>query len=212
MIRNLVCDIVEEANPIGESRQLNLQAVTCRSLIEDVVRMMQPLADASRIRLIADAETMESLRLDPQQMLRVFFNLVGNAIQFSPAGSVVTIAARAAAGGVTLSVADNGRGIAEEDLEHLFDRHWRGKAHPDVKGTGLGLPIAKRIVEAHGGVIGVTSARGAGTTLAFTLPTGTGQVPAAGETAPPAHLSLATRRSVLADHQNVLAGGRIPGP
>jgi signal transduction histidine kinase len=111
----------------------------------------------------------------------VLTNLIGNAIKFTPPRGRITVTACRDRDGVRLAVADTGPGIAAEDLPKVFNRFWRG-GRAATPGAGLGLAIAKRIVEAHGGRIGVESAPGAGSTFYFTLPAGPGSA-AAGDRA-----------------------------
>jgi signal transduction histidine kinase len=96
-------------------------------------------------------------------------NLVGNAIKFSPEGSKIVVAARRDGNEVTISVLDTGRGISADHLPRVFDRYWQS-SRTDRQGAGLGLAIAKGIVEAHGGRIWVESKPGTGTTASFSLP------------------------------------------
>jgi two-component system, chemotaxis family, sensor kinase Cph1 len=102
---------------------------------------------------------------------QVLSNLVGNAIKFTPPGGSITVRAELAADGeVCLAVADTGPGIPNEQLPHIFGRFWQGK-RTDRRGVGLGLAIAKAIVEAHRGRIWVESQVGSGTSFYFTVPT-----------------------------------------
>ena len=94
---------------------------------------------------------------------------MSNAFKVSTSGGSITLRARAHEREVLFVVSDTGPGIAEEDLLHLFERHWRSR-EPGYKGTGLGLHIAKGIVEAHGGRIWAESTLGQGATFFFTLP------------------------------------------
>jgi signal transduction histidine kinase len=87
-------------------------------------------------------------------------------LKFTPRGGRVTLTARSRADAVELAVADNGSGIEARDLPHVFEQYWRS----DERGTGLGLFIARRVVEAHGGRIWAESRRGVGSTFFFTLP------------------------------------------
>src|SRR5207237_4009576 len=98
---------------------------------------------------------------------------IGNAIKFSPAGGQVTIGAAARDGEVLFWVADGGIGIAAADLPRIFERLWQAEKTGHM-GAGLGLPIVKGIVEAHGGHIWVESAAGKGTTVFFTIPAAPG--------------------------------------
>ena len=96
-------------------------------------------------------------------------NLVDNALKFVPKHGLIQIRARAEGGHVCFAVADDGPGIAAPQQEHLFERYWKGKTE-DRRGAGLGLYIAKGIVDAHGGRIWVESRPGAGSTFCFTIP------------------------------------------
>jgi signal transduction histidine kinase len=105
---------------------------------------------------------------DRVRVLQVFSNLIGNALRFTPEGGRVTVRARREGARVAFHISDTGKGIAPEHLPHLFDRYWQVKRSRE--GAGLGLPIAKGLVEAHGGHIQVESAPGRGSTFSFTLP------------------------------------------
>jgi signal transduction histidine kinase len=99
----------------------------------------------------------------------VFENLLGNALKFTAPGGRVTLGAQAGDNEVLFRVTDTGAGIPPEHLPHLFDRFWQARAG-ERRGAGLGLPIVKGIVEAHGGTIQVESTPGQGTTFLFTIP------------------------------------------
>jgi signal transduction histidine kinase len=103
---------------------------------------------------------------DRDLVMQVLGNLVGNALKFTPPGGRVTLSAHRRSDAVELAVADTGRGIAARDLPHVFEQYWRS----DERGTGLGLFIAHRVVEAHRGRIWAESTPGIGTTFFFTLP------------------------------------------
>jgi signal transduction histidine kinase len=106
---------------------------------------------------------------DRGRVLQVFSNLIGNALRFTPAGGSITLGARREEGLVRFSVVDTGPGIPPEHLPHLFERFWQAK-EGSREGAGLGLPIARGLVEAHGGRIEVASTPGQGSTFSFTLP------------------------------------------
>jgi PAS domain S-box-containing protein len=141
-----------------------------RALAEDAVRSLEPQAEAASVRLTMQVDgDVPRAYCDGGRVLQVLANLVGNALRFTPAGGEVRIAVKPAPLGVCFSVADTGCGIPEEHLAHVFERHWR--ARPVARGsTGLGLYIAKGIVETHGGRIWVHSEVGVGSTFSFTLP------------------------------------------
>ena len=110
------------------------------------------------------------------QLMRVFYNLLDNAIKYTPSGGNVNLSVGQAKtdGFIRVQVKDNGPGIAPEHLSHVFERFYRVETPParsgTVRGSGLGLSIAKSIVESHGGVMGVSSEIDSGTTLWADLP------------------------------------------
>lgn len=114
-------------------------------------------------------EGLPSIHCDRLRVIQVMSNLIGNAVKFVPAGGAIRVRAWAEAGEVRFAIADDGPGIAEADLPHLFDRYWKGRTK-GRHGAGLGLYIAKGIVEPHGGRIWVESRLGVGTTFYFTIP------------------------------------------
>jgi signal transduction histidine kinase len=109
---------------------------------------------------------------DPVRIGQVIDNLISNALKFTPAGGRVDVRAEQSGDVVRIEVADTGMGIPEGEQERLFERFYRTSQAQEraVPGAGLGLAIAKAIVEAHGGEISCTSAAGAGTTFAIELP------------------------------------------
>jgi signal transduction histidine kinase len=110
-----------------------------------------------------------ALRADRLRVSQILSNLIGNALKFTPEQGHVTFSAAPSESQVLFEVADSGPGISPADLEHLFERFWQAR-QDDHRGVGLGLPIAKGLVEAHGGTMSVRSILGAGTTFSFTLP------------------------------------------
>jgi signal transduction histidine kinase len=140
------------------------------TIVGDAVDMLRPLASSSSLHLDAAVpDGLPRVMIDPARVQQVLSNLVGNAIKFTPAGGSITIRAEPAPDGVCLAVTDTGAGIANEQLPHIFGRFWQGK-RTDRRGVGLGLAIAKAIVEAHGGRIWVESQVGTGTSFYFTVP------------------------------------------
>jgi len=140
------------------------------ALLAEALELFSPLAAEHGVRVSIDApDPLPAVRADRSRVLQVLGNLIGNAVKFTPRGGIVVLRAAAGPESVRLSVSDTGRGIAAEHLPHLFDRFWKvreGNRH----GAGLGLAIARGIVEAHGGEITVESTPGAGSTFSFTLP------------------------------------------
>jgi signal transduction histidine kinase len=103
-------------------------------------------------------------------VLQVLSNLVGNAVKFTPEGGTVTLRAERSGPDVLFSVSDTGLGITEEERPHIWERYWQARRGRATGGVGLGLSIAKGLVEAHGGRIWVESGSEGGTTFQFTIP------------------------------------------
>ncbi|MBW8768262.1 MAG: ATP-binding protein, partial [Gemmatimonadetes bacterium] len=111
---------------------------------------------------------------DRQRLLQVFENLIGNAIKFSEPGGRIVVRAKPQDAEVLFSVSDTGCGIEGESLPHVFDRFWQASTRAHHLGAGLGLPVARGLVEAHGGRMWVESEPGRGSTFYFTVPTSEG--------------------------------------
>ena len=123
------------------------------------------------VRLAPDVpESLPRITGDEQRILQVLGNLISNARKFTPPGGSITLGARVVGGMLRFSVADAGPGIAPDHLPHIFDWFWRAANERADRGAGLGLAIAKGIVEAHGGHIAVESTPDAGATFSFTIP------------------------------------------
>lgn len=117
---------------------------------------------------LALGDDLPLLPVDPVRLREVLNNLLANALRYTPAGGTVTLGGQPnPAGGVTLTVADTGAGIAPEALPHIFERFYKT---PDSRGTGLGLAIARNLISAHGGTITVGSKAGQGTTMRVEVP------------------------------------------
>jgi two-component system phosphate regulon sensor histidine kinase PhoR len=149
------------------------EAFDVASFARETVEALEPLAGERRVDLQAPVpEGLPRVSGDRARLQQVLANLVENAIKYSEPGGHVTLSATAGAGGVRISVADDGIGIAPEDVPRVTERFFRvdrSRARSEG-GTGLGLSIAKHIVEAHGGRLEVESRLGEGSTFAFTLP------------------------------------------
>jgi len=138
------------------------------TLLAEAVEMMQPLASERSLRLGPTQPVR--VRCDRQRVLQVLSNLIGNAVKFTPPGATITVESRVRPTEIQISVRDTGIGIPEGELEQIFDRYWQAPGAERKAGVGLGLAIARAIVEAHGGHIWATSEVGVGSTFSFTLP------------------------------------------
>jgi signal transduction histidine kinase len=149
---------------------VSLAPCAVQELLCETQAMFDPLATSKQIRLERGrVEPGLAVRADGERVLQVLSNLVGNALKFTPQGGQVTLSAYRDGAMVRFAVLDTGPGIPRESLSHIFDRFWK-REMPGKKGTGLGLFIAKGIVEAHGGRMWVESNLGHGAKFYFTLP------------------------------------------
>ena len=170
-MNRLIQDLLDVKRIEGGGIAVEPRPVPASSLLAEAAEMLRPLAAASAIELqVEDCGVLPSVSADPHRIQQVLSNLIGNAIKFTPSGGRITLRARPSSGGVRLAVADTGPGIPAEQLPHIFGQFWQG-ARTDRRGIGLGLAIAKGIVEAHGGRIWVESRMGKGSTFYFSLPT-----------------------------------------
>jgi signal transduction histidine kinase len=158
---------------LAEAGELPLtrQATAPRALLERVEAAFSPRAMQAHIALrITCDEQLPALDVDPERMVQVLENLVSNAIRHTDKDGMIVLSARSAGTDILLAVQDSGRGIAPEALPHVFDRFYRGEAGRAAESgeSGLGLAIAKSIVEAHGGGI-TASSPGVGQGATFTI-------------------------------------------
>lgn len=154
--------------------QIQQQEVPLRALVRQVVSGLQPQIRKAEVVLQQEiAHGLPTLYIDPQRIIQVLNNLIVNAIKFTPPGKTITIKAnRYDADFVLISVIDTGYGIPPEDQPHVFERFYQSNHHQQSKmgGYGLGLSIARLIVEQHSGTIGLESVVNEGTTFSFTMP------------------------------------------
>jgi signal transduction histidine kinase len=166
----LIEDLLDVARMDGGVLALSPAETDADALLADAAEMLRPLAAAHGLAFRWEpAGDAPPLHADGARLVQVVSNLVGNAVKFTPAGGTVTLACRAEGDGIRVSVADTGPGIPPEQVPHVFGAFWQAR-NADRRGLGLGLVIARGIVEAHGGRIWVESEPGRGTTFVFTLP------------------------------------------
>ena len=169
-MNRLIQDLLDVA--LMEAGQLTIERarLSAGGLIVEAVDMQRPLASSSSLELRVEVDPdVPEVWGDRDRLLQVFENLIGNAIKFTKAGGRITAGAASRDDEVVFWVADTGCGIASENLPRVFDRFWQA-TRAGRQGAGLGLPITKGIVEAHGGRIWVESTAGSGSTFFFTIP------------------------------------------
>ncbi|HTQ46089.1 MAG TPA: ATP-binding protein [Polyangiaceae bacterium] len=168
----LVSDLLDLATI--EAGRFHVKPTPCRAraVVDDAVALSRPLAEERGVR-VDRAEVQDvPLLADRERLLQVLENLICNAIKFAAEGGTVRVSAARNDGFTRFEVHDEGPGIPPEQLAHLFDRYWRAPSARRTVGSGLGLFIAKGLVEAHGGQIWAESAMGRGSTFCFTVPSG----------------------------------------
>jgi signal transduction histidine kinase len=160
---------------------VNREPIPAAELVTEAVEMQRPLATSADLEIQLEIERdVPEIWIDRQRLFQVFENLIGNAIKFTQAGGRITVGASSADREVLFWVKDTGCGIDAENMPHVFDRFWQAASRARRLGAGLGLPITKGIVEAHGGRIWVESTPGRGSAFFFSIPRGLPQ----GERAP----------------------------
>jgi signal transduction histidine kinase len=164
--------ILNYARIENQGVQLHMQAKDINQLIEEVVRKHEFLAKVKHISLSSELEPLFSISVDPDLIKQVFSNLLENAIKYSSEGGAVAVRSREADGFVTVEFIDNGPGIPQDEQANVFMKFFRSKnvKSSPVKGSGLGLYLARYFVELHNGTIFVTSTPGKGSTFTVKLP------------------------------------------
>jgi signal transduction histidine kinase len=170
----LVDDLFELARIDAGALTLEVREAKVERLVESCVRGLEAEAKARRVRLEARIhDDVPVVRCAPDKVERVLYNLVLNALRHTPSDGSVAVLVQPAAEEVRITVEDTGDGIPAEALRRIFDRFWRGEpSRPPGGGAGLGLAIARGLVEAHGGRIWAENRSAGGARVSFTLPAG----------------------------------------
>lgn len=165
--RDLVQDAMDAMRLAGGALPIDRQSYDARELSAEALDAVAVLAQRKGVRLWMRVDVTRTIDCDGPRLLQVLSNLLGNAIKFTPNGGQVVLSVDDALTGVRFSVSDTGTGISDEELGAIFARYW---TRDRAAGVGLGLWIAKAIVEAHGGTLSVRSRLGEGSTFSFVLP------------------------------------------
>ena len=171
ILSRLVDDLRTLALAESGSLQLKREPTDLGLLIREVVSAFESRTKEKNIRVALQLDNVDAIEIDPLRIREVLTNIVANAVRYTPSGGEIKVGVTEPAvpeiRGVTVFVQDSGEGIQADDLSRIFDRFYKSS---DSGGMGLGLSIAKYLVEAHGGKIWAESETGQGTRISFTLP------------------------------------------
>ncbi|MEX1183276.1 MAG: HAMP domain-containing sensor histidine kinase [Gemmatimonadota bacterium] len=184
-MNRMVQDLLDVAKLETGRLAIEVEDTAVAVLIDEVIETLAPLAAEKELTLTAVLDPdLPGICVDRGRILQVLSNLIGNAIKFTPGGGQITLHARPEDDAVRCAVTDTGPGIPADQMQRIFGRFWQAQPS-DRRGLGLGLTIAKSIVEAHGGRIGAESRPGEGTEFWFTVPAAARNRPAAAPVDPP---------------------------
>lgn len=168
-MNGLIADLLDFSRLSSGAFSISPTAENVAELLTPLLAQAAILAEEKRLAIRVEIQTeLPRVSCDLPRIREVVSNLLDNAVKFTAAGGTITVTTRLGDVGVEFIIADTGRGIAREDLGRIFDRYWR--AENTLPGSGLGLSIAKTIIEAHGQTLGVESSPGVGTRFFFSLP------------------------------------------
>jgi two-component system sensor histidine kinase/response regulator len=170
LMNRMIGDLMDMVHLRAGRLSINPKPMVVNDVLRDAVAAHEVPARDKGLQLQYDAGTdVMRTEADRARLMQLFQNLLGNAVKFSKAGDSIQVTSRTRGNHAQIEIADTGPGIAADDLPHIFDPYYSAKKHQKT-GTGLGLYIAKGIVDAHGGTIRCTSEPGVGTTFNITLP------------------------------------------
>ncbi len=166
----LIGDLLAIAKIEAGQLRVTVAEIDLKELVDDAVEAIRPLAEHRSIELsVCAPEGVALVGCDRERILQVLENLLGNAVKYTPERGTIRVRLETSDEHARITVDDDGPGIGEEAIRHVFDRFWQGPGRTKP-GAGLGLAIAKGIVDAHRGRMGVESTLGHGSTFWFTLP------------------------------------------
>jgi K+-sensing histidine kinase KdpD len=169
-MNRMIADLLDTVRLQSGRLSLLLEDVPAEAILQQLEETFGPVARSQHRQFrIARPAQQFAMRADPLRVSQILGNLVGNALKFTPEEGLVTLRLSRDDSSAQFDVIDTGPGISASDLPHLFDDFWQA-GRGDHRGVGLGLAIAKALVEAHGGTIGVTSTVGHGSTFWFAIP------------------------------------------
>ncbi len=169
----LINDLLDIARIESGKAEMNFGRCLISRIIDNVHDLLTPQMKEKNIEWTTDiAHNLPEIMIDSSQIERVFINIINNAIKFTPNWGMISLRVKVEGPHVLIEITDTGIGIAQEDIEKLFDEFYKvdNTINQNLKGTGLGLSLVKKIIEAHNGKIWITSQVNAGSTFHFTLP------------------------------------------
>jgi signal transduction histidine kinase/HAMP domain-containing protein/ActR/RegA family two-component response regulator len=203
---DLVNDLLDVARVEAGRVEIHRRPTDMSEAVREVAMLIRPRIDekAQRLELELPADLPLALA-DPSRIRQILTNLVTNAHLYTESGGTLSVSLRSSGHHIVMEVADDGRGMNDEEIEHAFDRFYRGRGegtHANQPGTGLGLAIVRALVELHGGSVTVTSAPGEGTRFTVRIP----RAPDAAEGLPAPRHALRGRRVLVVDDEPEIAG------
>lgn len=175
-LNGLISDLFELSQLDTGHIDLKIERTSLSDLLSDTLSALRTLAEQRGVKLEGHVDnSIDPVEIDPEKIQRVLYNLLVNAIRHTPSGGEIHVSAARKDDSIIVKIRDTGEGIPPEDLPRIFDRFYRGEQArtrdlSGQRGAGLGLAIARGLVEAHGGMISVESVVGKGTTFTIILP------------------------------------------
>jgi len=170
-LTQLVAELTELSRIETGKVELKLEPINLNDIIVEVINQLTPQAERQQLSIKTElAPDLPAVRADTDRIKQVITNLVHNAVKFTPSGGNISISSNYDDRYVAVDVTDEGIGISRSDLPHIFERFYKSDRARAGGGTGMGLAIAKHVVEAHGGNIRAESREGKGSTLSFNIP------------------------------------------
>jgi two-component system phosphate regulon sensor histidine kinase PhoR len=172
-LTQIVAELTELSRIETGQAELRLEPVNLNLLVDEATTQLSPQVERQQLIVAKQlANSLPSVQADKERIRQTIVNLVHNAIKFTDPGGKITIASQVRGDSVIVDISDTGIGISKNDLPHVFERFYKGDRARSEGGTGMGLAIAKHVIEAHGGSIWAQSAEGKGSTFSLSLPLG----------------------------------------
>ena len=167
----LVAELTELSRIETGKAELKPEPVNLSALVDEVITQLGPQMERREVTAVKElAPDLPPVPADRERVRQVIINLVHNAIKFNRPGGSIRAATKTIDDAVLVEIADTGQGISRDALPHVFERFYKADRSRAGQGSGMGLAIARHVVEAHGGKIRVQSEEGKGATFTFTLP------------------------------------------